>query len=399
MRTALLLLPALLAAGEAAADPLRQAEERYRAAVEAALRRYDGELAALAPAGADAAAVAAERKRIADALPARGTAVAILRLEPSPAAYASSDPGAAAVWWLETDGHRGTAYLAFPLGTAGATAGQLLLRSADAADAESATGLVVLCGSRVVGALARLGRNQELRVPVSGLPESGPFTLVLVGGGDDGAGLVPGGTLLLVPGGGAAPPPVATPAAPPPAAPAPAPGTLDEGFEDQASLQRWDFSAQQRNVADGVLSFTGGNHQGVTSRVKVPVEDMVVEFRGAAENHGFHCHLGPYNVNFGSFGNTECGAGVWPDGFKRERTGAVFAPGQWRTYRIERRGDRLAGYVDGVLKVEQTVTTRSAAPATFTINAYMSTLKLDWVRSRPAEASPAPSAPPAPEGR
>lgn len=396
MRPTLLLLPALLAAGEAAPEPLRLAEERYRAAVEAALRRYDAELAALAPAGADAAAVAAERKRVADALPARGTAVAVLRLEPSPASYASSDPGTAAVWWLETDGHHGTGYLAFPLGTAGATAGQLLLRSADAADAESETGLVVLCGPRVVGSLARLPRNQELRVPIAGLPESGPFTLVLVGGGSDGAGLVPGGTLLLVPGGGAptAPPPVA---AAPPQPPAAAPvGLLDEGFDDQAALARWKSTANRIAIADGILTFTGGNHGGISSAATVPTEDVVIEFRGSADTGGFHCYFGPYNVNFGSYGNSQCAAGIFPDQFTSAKTGKVFEPGQWRTYRIERRGDRLAGYVDDVLKVERSITSRSDKPAGFAMTAYNSTLRLDWLRVRPAEPQVPRSVP---EGR
>ena len=165
----------------------------------------------------------------------------------------------------------------------------------------------------------------------------------------------------------------------PKAAPA---GETDEViFYDDFSngLARWEATATVRSTKDGVVDYSCGRHTGIRWKGEIPVENVVIQWRGAAFQNGFAAHFGPYYVDIGGWNNTAsatCGPGA-PQRIKR--TGRVWKPGHFHIYEIRRVGDDLIGAIDGKVVIRRQITARSKS-GRLRFTTWNARLKIDWVR-------------------
>ncbi|MCP5353068.1 MAG: hypothetical protein H6926_07785 [Chromatiales bacterium] len=187
-------------------------------------------------------------------------------------------------------------------------------------------------------------------------------------------------------------PAVGTPATPAPSTdtptdpampplPAGASLVIQTGFDTADSLADWTGTAKDRKVTDGVASFKSGNHDPFLLKGKVPLENVVFEWRGAARENGFHGSFGPYHFNLGGWSNN--GAGYHGPGVKfvKVPAGKVYVPEQFQLYRVERIGDRYRASVDGKLIFDALIPGRADTPeGEFRFTSYSAGLKVDWFR-------------------
>ena len=162
---------------------------------------------------------------------------------------------------------------------------------------------------------------------------------------------------------------------------APAPPTDEVIFYDDFSngLARWDATATVRSTKDGVVDYSCGRHTGIRLKGEIPVENVVIQWRGAAFQNGFAAHFGPYYVDIGGWNNTAsatCGPGA-PQRIKR--TGRVWKPGHFHIYEIRRVGDDLIGAIDGKVVIRRQITARSKS-GRLRFTTWNARLKIDWVR-------------------
>ena len=156
-------------------------------------------------------------------------------------------------------------------------------------------------------------------------------------------------------------------------------------FDDLAD---WQGTAQRRMLRPGVARVHSQDHTTFVLKQQIPVEDVVVEWRGAGYDNGFHGHLGPYLFNIGGFGNSASGAAGPGVPWKKLQHGKVYEKGKFQIWRLERRGDRFAAYVDGKLIFACDIPRKSGEQmGRLTFTSFHSDLDLDWLRVMPVGAT------------
>ncbi len=369
----------------AVAAVAQNADLEYRRSVLDAMQKYKQKLETAKVPAADRKRVEAELQRLEQILKqpqtttttsTAGDTASTMAVGPGVAPVscrhvvaAGKKPGTA-YYWLETDGTLGVLQVQFKLTPEQqkVKAWDVELKTANVDNAQSLTGVVVKHGDRQLGAVPRTSRHSLVRVPLA--PGALPATcnLSLVGGGTDGVAVL-ADSIRLRPHVGL-PPKLS--------------GTdvyFADDFADDSSWQHWQTPDNNARIHNGWIQFSGGNHTGLGCKVKTPVDNVVIEFRGVATKNGFHCHFKPYNVNFGAYDNSRCAAGIWPKPFHQVRVEPSYKSGVAQVFRIESNGGMLRGFIDGKKVVEfQVPGERKLEPETFLFTAYSSMLKIDWIR-------------------
>jgi len=161
---------------------------------------------------------------------------------------------------------------------------------------------------------------------------------------------------------------------------APAAGVIfEDQFSTDASLGNWHGTATKRKITGGIAEFYSANHTTFKLARTVPVEGMVVEWRGAADRNGFHGVFGPYGFNLGGWENRGSGYSGPGHAFKRLDRNAVYQRNRFHDYRLERAGDRWAAYIDGRPIFDVTITGR-VEPGGFHFISHHALLRVDRLR-------------------
>lgn len=206
--------------------------------------------------------------------------------------------------------------------------------------------------------------------------------------------------------------PAATAAAPPAGTSAAAEGGRSPAvqgtvhFRDEMDrLDNWGGTATGRRASGGKVRFHSGNHTTFLLKQQVPLENVVVMWRGRAYGNGFHGHLGPYHFNIGGWGNSGSGAAGPNAPFKKLSFGPAYKKGVWQIWRVERLGDDWAAFVDGKQIFRRSIPGRVDPPmGTLHFTSYHSDLDIDWIvvyspgggaAAKVAAPPPAPKAKPA----
>ena len=152
-------------------------------------------------------------------------------------------------------------------------------------------------------------------------------------------------------------------------------------FEDdfENGLSNWEGNATQQMVIEGVAEFFSKNHTALILNRTIPVENIVVEWRGAANKNGFFGQLGSYHFNIGGWNNTASGYSGPGVAFNRVDTGKVYEPGIFHIWKVVRQGDKWSAFVDDKPIFETTINAREK-DGRLSFNSFKSRLQLDWVR-------------------
>lgn len=117
----------------------------------------------------------------------------------------------------------------------------------------------------------------------------------------------------------------------------------------------------------------------------LPMEDFILHFDGYAEVDGINVHLTNqeglgYSATFG-VGNSKSGSDFGCEGENIEwASESIINVKKWHVYRVERLGDRFAGYCDDRLVFERNISARYEGPGKLWFSSNDSLVGLDNVR-------------------
>ncbi|MBN2789097.1 MAG: hypothetical protein JXR69_02780 [Candidatus Delongbacteria bacterium] len=155
---------------------------------------------------------------------------------------------------------------------------------------------------------------------------------------------------------------------------------LNDTF-DNGSFENWSGSSSNKGITDGIVHFSCTNHTTFQLNKKIPSENVIVEWYGAADKNGFHGSLGPYEFNIGGWNNSASGYSGPDFPFKKIITGKVYEPNKFQIYKLERIGNKIKATVDDRVIFDEILTVKNKDPeGIFKFNTYYGTLKVDWIK-------------------
>lgn len=166
--------------------------------------------------------------------------------------------------------------------------------------------------------------------------------------------------------------------------------------DDFNDLSNWEGTAGRRMLKPGVVRISSTNHTTFQLKRQIPVENVVVEWRGAGHAHGFHGNLGPYLFNIGGWGNSGCGVRGPGAPFKRINKRNIYKRGAFQIWKIVVSGGRFAVYVDNRLIFEWKIPQHSPkSHGILNFTSYHGDLDIDWIKvySAPAQGGNAAGTP------
>jgi len=155
---------------------------------------------------------------------------------------------------------------------------------------------------------------------------------------------------------------------------------LEDQFND---LANWGGTATQRKVTNGVAEFYSGNHTTFELNPPIPVENVIVEWRGAAFDNGFHGSVGNYIFNIGGWNNSASGGSGPNTPFQKLHQGKVYQSGKFHIWKVQRIGDEWSAYVDNRKIWSLNITERASQPwGPLRFTTHNGKLQMDWIKIR-----------------
>jgi len=159
-------------------------------------------------------------------------------------------------------------------------------------------------------------------------------------------------------------------------------------FYDNFSMgaSKWTLPANAAVRQGQMFWNTGADFKALRLNASIPMENIVVEFDGYAETNGLTLHIvnadnSGYISIFGGWMNSQSGSDVGKPAENRELVaGKVWQPRQWSHYKVVRSGDRFAGYCDGRLIFDRTVSRHYDGYGTLLFDSWNALIGVDNVR-------------------